>query len=790
MPRKHENQNIKIPVTLSRTLGVWEVTLLGIGALLGGGIFTLLGHAAGLAGGGLIFAILLGALISFLNLNSYVSLATTFPAAGGGYHWVREGLGDMQGFLSGWFSWMASSVACSLYAISFGLFAFEFVFSLIGLPLLGVSQESWKIIFTVFIILLFGLINYRGVALSGKIGGWISLSILSILILYILFGFKKIGSAPEVFTYNFFPLLPLGLGGVLQAAGLFYIAFEGSEIQAQAGEEAKDPARTLKIGFFSSWAIISVLYLLISLVIIGATDSSSIQSWKILGGYSERAIIESAKQFLPFGYILMVIGGLLANIAALNATIYSSSRVLFAMARDKFVWSRLGEMHEINLTPYRAIILSLAIIIIVSLFLPIKDIASAADFLFIALFSQLNLSYIELRRQKPEVKWQYVVPFGIILPLSAIILYVVLGISLFHVSPIGIYFTVFWFLMGLINYFSYTKVQERTNMENEIVYEHATRFREKLGYRIILSVVPDSNLYEFKSQIAFAMARQEDGELLILRVHEVPASLPLSAGFHSEQERRVLEKIEKSAIEKKFNVETRLSVARSIPDTILETVKMEKGDLLIMGWDGYTNTKGFIFGRKVDVVLHRTKCDFMVIKLVDLGNMNPVRGHTIETPADSAKPNRTSNGVKKILIPVSLDENPNLRFAGKVATALSNWFGGSITVLMVIPEKTGNLDYAKYYAVLEDRIRELKIKTALQPKIKLVRSDFIASSILKEAGHYDVVLMPASRGRITKAIRMGSIPEQVAKHCNKTVIMAKGHRGIVQPFFDYVKSRF
>ena len=384
----HEKNRI-VPVTLSRTLGVWEVTLLGVGALLGGGIFTLLGHVAGLSGGGVVLAMLLGALISFLNLNSYVSLATTFPEAGGGYLWVRQGLGELQGFFSGWTSWMAHAVACSLYAASFGLYAVEFFFSVIHFPSFGISFGIWAGIFTAAVVVLFSLINFRGVSLTGRVGGYISLTLLAILALYIIFGMKRIAVAPEIFQFNFSPLLPFGFLGVLQAASLFYIAFEGSEIQAQTGEEAKDPARTLKIGLFSSWAIIATLYLLISFVMVGATHDSG-PSWKILGEHADRALIESARQFMPLGHILMVLGGLLANIAALNATIYSSSRVLFAMGRDKFVWSRLGDMHETNKTPYRAVLLSMVAILFVALFLPIRDIAGAADILFIALFYSLT----------------------------------------------------------------------------------------------------------------------------------------------------------------------------------------------------------------------------------------------------------------------------------------------------------------------------------------------------------------------------------------------------------------
>lgn len=754
-----------IPITLSRTLGVWEVTLLGVGALLGGGIFTLLGHAAGLSGGGLVFSMILGAAIAFLNLNSYVALATTFPEAGGGYLWVREGIGDMQGFFSGWFSWMAHSVACSLYAASFGVFMAEFLFSLLGVPLNGFSYGAWQLIFSVSVILIFGLVNLCGVSLSGKIGGYISLIILAILAAYIIFGFRKIFLAPEILFNNFSPLLPFGIAGIMQASALFYIAFEGSEIQAQTGEEAKDPAKTLKRAMFGSWAVVSFLYILIAFVIIGATDNLGLPSWQILSSHSDRSIIESAKQFLPFGYILMIFGGLLANIAALNATIYSSSRVLFAMARDKFVWGGLARTHEINQTPYRAILLSLVAIVFVAVFLPIKDIASAADILFIALFLQLNIAYIELRRKKPEARWHYVVPFGPALPILAVIFYIILGFALFHVSPIAIYFTAFWFLLGLVNYLGYTKVEERETLEKEIMFAHATRFQEKLGYRVMLPVANEENWQEF-SKIAFVMAREEEGEVLVFRVHEVPQSLPMVVGFNTDHERRVLDKIETAAKAEKINIDTRLSAARSIPDAILATVEVEDGDLLIMGWDGYVNTKGFIFGRKVDVVLHRVKCDLAVIKFSKFPSF------------------------KNIFIPIAIDENPNLRFAGKVATAISKWNSSHITVGMVIPENTSTIKYGRYFALLEDHIKELKLKTGVEPEIKLIRSNNIASSIIKEARNHDVVILPASRGRITRAINMGSIPERVAKHCDKTIIMVKGHRGIVQPFFDYIRSRF
>lgn len=765
MERQQKSANTEIH--LARTLGIPEVALLGIGALLGGGIFTLLGTAAGLAGGGLVLAMLLGSGIALINLNSYVALATTFPAAGGGYRWIRAGLGDLNGFLSGWCSWMASAVACALYAVSFGFFLEEFIFGYVELSHAGLSGAAWKLIFTAGIILIFGFINYRGVKLSGKVGGAIAVTILAILGVFILFGAKEIAFVPELFEFNFTPFLPMGLAGVLQAAALFYIAFEGSEIQAQTGEEVENPAKVLKVGLFTSWAIISVVYVLISLIIVGATSGGGLPSHEFLGRAGERAIIEAAKQVMPFGYLVMLIGGLLANLGALNATIYSSSRVLFALGRDKLVFSWLGVMHPINFIPARALWFSILVILLVATTFPLTDIASAAVILFIALFIQLNVAYIQLRRREPEARWRYVVPFEPYLPMLAIILYIALGIALFHVSPLAIYFLLFWLLLGMVNYLGYTKQVEREDHDREVVYEHSMRFHPKSEYRVVLPVGGEGDWRRFLD-IASAMTREEGGDLIALRIHEMRKGQNVEDAFHSSREEQLLHEIEDDMAKKHLNLNTRIVRSESVPEAILETIAEENADLVLMNWDGDVNTKGFIFGRKVDVVLHRAKCDMLTVKLGSGEKMN------------------------RVFLPVAIDANPNLRFTGKVATALYRTFGSKITVAMVVPEDVRGKTDQYYRGVLEERVQELKMKIPGGVESKVIYSDYVASGILKSAGDaYDVVLLPAARGRISRAIGVGSIPEQVAKQCRrKTVLIAKGYRGITKPFLEYLAERF
>ncbi len=751
-------------IELARTLGIPEVVLLGIGALFGGGVFTLLGTAGGLAGGGLIFAMLLGSLIAFINLNAYVALATTFPQAGGGYHWVKDGLGDLSGFLSGWCSWMASSVACSLYAVSFGYFMYEFVFEFVGVTVPFGTQIGWQLLFSVGIILLFGLINYRGVHLSGKIGGAIAISILGILSAYIAFGMKHMLQNPELVSFNFTPLLPMGMAGVIQAAALFYIAFEGSEIQAQTGEEVENPARVLKVSLFASWAIVSIFYVLIAIVIIGATSGGTVPSWHLLGTLHERAIIESARQIMPFGYIILLVGGLLANIAALNATIYSSSRILFSLGRDRLVFAPLGVMHPVNYVPARALVVSIIAIIVISIFLPLKDIAGIADILFIVLFTMLNYAYIELRRQKPEAKWKYVVPFEPYLPLIAIVFYLMLGVALFHVSALAIYFLIGWILLGLVNYYAYAKRIEREDHAREVVYEHSTRFHPKSEYRVVLPV--GDNDWHIFSEIAGAMTKEEGGDLMALRIHEMKIGDNPQDAFHSKRDKRILEEIEEGMASQKLNIDTRIVASHSVAEAILETIVSENADLALLNWDGSVDTKGFIFGRKIDVVLHRAKCDLLTVKL------------------------GTEKNMKSIFIPVAVDFNPNLRFTGKVATALCHGFGSRVTVVMVVPEDVRGRSTHYYEKILAERIRELKIKTDSPIDSKLYYSDYLASGIVKASSGFDVVLLPAARGGITLAVGVGSIPEQVAKNTRRKMVMiAKGYRGAAQPFWDYLRDR-
>ncbi|MFQ5435747.1 MAG: amino acid permease, partial [Anaerolineae bacterium] len=225
-------------ITLSRTLGLLDITMIGVGAMIGAGIFVLTGIAAGEAGPALALAFLLNGIVTTFTALSYAELGSCFPEAGGGYLWVKEGLGGTQGFLAGWMSWFAHAVACSLYGLGFGRFAVEIIS--LGYPdILAYAQPVTLTVMTL-IVVLFAYINFRGASEAGAIGNIVTIAKVIILGVFIVVGVITVVRQPDlnVFTDNF---MPHNLGGIFIAMGLTFIAFEGYEIIAQSGEEVKNP---------------------------------------------------------------------------------------------------------------------------------------------------------------------------------------------------------------------------------------------------------------------------------------------------------------------------------------------------------------------------------------------------------------------------------------------------------------------------------------------------------------------------------------------------------------------
>jgi len=748
----------RVGVSLSRDLGLFDITMIGVAAMIGAGIFVLTGIAAGEAGPGLLLAFLLNGLITLLTAAAYAELGSSFPQAGGGYVWIREGLSTIFGFLSGWMDWFAHSLACSLYALGFGTYAARLL-SLGGLSLLGLPEPQAAILLAICMALLFGYINYLGASETGTVGNIVTLAKIAILAVFVLIGLRAMTN--QNWQRHFYPFLPRGLGGIFGAMGLTAIAFQGYEIVAQSGEEVKDPKRNIPRAIFLSVAIVVLIYLAVAFVALGAIDSGDLPTWLYLGEHAEVALVEVAKQLLPGGAAVIIIGGLMSTMSALNATIYSSSRVSFAMGRDRNLPSFFAQIHPKHRTPQWAIAVSTGLVILMVTTLPIKDVASAAGIMFLLLFMMVNVALISLRKKRPDLDRGYKVPWLPFVPLVAIGSQIFLAIYLFRLSPIAWYTTILWIAGGLLFYYAYASRTEAMEELFEIIHEEVVAVKE---YSVLIPVADEQQAHML-SILGSAIAKDQDGELFALHVVRVPLQLSLSEGRHFLREGKpLLEEVIRHAKQVDVPVHTMIRMGHDVGKAIIDTAIKRESNLILLGWPGYTESEDKAFGRVIDYISRNPPCDLAVVRF------------------------REREELRRILVPTA--GGPNASLALELAISQARQYEEqegiepTITALYVVRE--GNEERGKWAGkMLEQAIAPYDYPL----ETKVVTAPDVVTGILKEAEGYNLVILGATREGLFDQLPLGAIPRRVAEECPKTVIMVKRYQGPVRSWIRRVIIR-
>lgn len=740
-----------IEVTLSRDLGLFDVTMIGVGAMIGAGIFVLTGLAAGAAGPALVLAFFLNGVVATLTAMAYAELGSAFPEAGGGYLWVKEALGGTQGFLGGWMSWFAHAVAGSLYALAFGSFATE-LYLMAGLPTFGIDPEWFKLGFMTVIVATFTYINFRGASETGTVGNIITVTKVIILGLFCAFGLVAMFQHPEGWTNRFTEgFLPNGWTGVLVAMGLTFIAFEGYEIIAQSGEEIKNPKRNLPLATFISIGIVVVIYIVVAFVVIGAiTPPEGMRTYQFLGEKGEVAIVEAAAQVMPFGAIILLISALASTMSALNATTYSSSRVSFAMGRDYNLPKLFSKIHPLRHTPYWAITISGVFIVAMAWSLPIEDVAAAADLMFLFLFVQVNVSVMRLRLRRPDLDRGFITPFFPVIPILAIVAMIALAIFLYTFSPIGWYVAAAWIVGGLLLYWGYFTVVEEKERPKEILLEEVLVSKD---YSVLVPVATGGQA-RILGWIGAILAKNYDGEVLALNVARVPPQLELSEGRSFLREGRpALEAVIEQARQFDVPVHTMIRLSRDVAKAIRKTVYENASNLIVLGWPGYTNTAGRTFGSVIDHVVDNPPTDIAVVRY------------------------RKHRPLKAVLVPVA--GGPNSRRAVRMAVnmaSLAEAGPATVTVLRVVRQGAAEAEIVRAHQDMAHSVEGIHYEFNL----KVVEGNDVVESILQAAAGYDLIIIGASNEPFFKTMLVGSIPEQVALKAEVTTIMVKRRHGPVK----------
>lgn len=760
----------KPAIELARDMGLMHVTMIGVGAMIGAGIFVLTGLAAGVAGPALILVFAFNGFVTSLTAMSYAELGSCFPEAGGGYLWVKEALPQPNGFLSGWISWFAHAVACSLYAVAFGAFAVDLL-SIAGIDISRLFPHiasfephvmAAKLI-AVIVILLFVYINYRGAKEAGQAETFVTVVKIIVIGLFIGFGCFAIfsGKLSEPWQGHFSDFFQKGIQGIIIAMGLTFIAFEGYEIIAQCGEEVKNPKKNIPRSIFLSLLIVVPIYILVAFVALGAvTPEGNQTTWQYLGEKGELAMIEAAEHFMlgKLGRIIFLIGGLFSTMSALNATIYSSSRVSFAMGRDHNLPGIFGKIHSKKRTPHLAVFISGGLIVFMAAALPIEDIASATDAMFLLLFVFVNLAVINLRKNRPDLDRGFKVPLFPFIPILAIFLNLLLAVFLFFYRPLGVWVCVAYILIGIIIYYFYSSKKEfKAKAEPVILAEQPIFDLEPRPFHILVPVANEKTVEQLQ-RFATGIAHAYEADITVLNVIQVPAQLPPSEGRkYLSHARSLLSKAIDVAEDQGIPVYSLVKVTHNIPKAIIETCEERKTELMILGWEGKKPARDRVFGTILDEIILNTVCDIALV---------------CRSPAKDAK-------IKRVLIPVS-----SVRYAIlslKIAEAM---FMNQKTPVVLF-HATVREDVEK---VKQEYLEELqKLSEEIVPErfqILVRKTNRVAAAILEEAKEDDLIIMGAPEEGLVRRAFFGDLPAYIAKELDTPLILTKKYTGHVKSWFQ------
>ncbi len=372
-------------VSSERRIGFWEASAIGVGGMVGGGIFAVLGLAVELAGGGVPLAFALAGAVALLTSYSYAKLSVAFPSEGGTVHFLVTAFGP--GLFSGGLNillWLSYIVMLALYASAFGSYGASF-FS-------GAAQTTVKHVLVTLIVVAITGLNLMAAEVIGKAEDWIVATKLAILLLFIAVGVWSI-EAQRLSVTTWSPALQLLSGGMI-----IFVAYEGFELIANTAQDVRDPEHTLPRAFYVSVTFVIALYVTIAVVTVGNLSLSAIVDAK------DYALAEAARPFLgQAGFALIAVAALLSTTSAINATLYGAGRLSYTIARDgqlpreleRKVWRR----------PAEGLLITSALTVVAANLLDLSSISTVGSAGFLLIFAAVNGAAIRLSAKTGGRAW-------------------------------------------------------------------------------------------------------------------------------------------------------------------------------------------------------------------------------------------------------------------------------------------------------------------------------------------------------------------------------------------------
>ncbi|MER6683183.1 amino acid permease [Streptomyces olivaceoviridis] len=431
---------------LRRSLGLWQLTMISIGATLGTGIFVVLGDAVPKAGPAVTLAFVIAGLTALFSALSYAELAGSIPVAGSSYSYAYATMGELVAWVCGWCLVLEYGVSVAAVAVGWGEYLNELLDGTIGVTipaaLSSAPGEGGVINLPALVVVLLAMVLLLGGARESARANTIMVCVkIAALVLFCAIGVMGFKSG------NYADFMPLGITGVSAAGATLFFSYIGFDAASTAGEEAKDPKRDLPRAIMLSLIIVTALYVLVAAVAVGAWN------WKKFDG-SEAALagIMNDVSGQTFWGTLLALGAVISIASVVLTVLYGQTRILFAMARDGLVPKALGRIHPKTGAPrLNTVIVSLFCGALAAL-IPLGKLVDATSIGTLFAFGLVNMAVIVLRVRRPELERAFRVPFGPVLPVLG---FLFCAYNMFSLDTVTWVVFGCWMAAGLVFYFLY-----------------------------------------------------------------------------------------------------------------------------------------------------------------------------------------------------------------------------------------------------------------------------------------------------------------------------------------------
>ena len=747
---------------LAKDLGLLSALAVGIGTMIGAGIFVLPGVAAREAGPIVVISFLIGGAIAMVNALSVSELGTAMPKAGGAYYYINRALGPMFGSISGMGDWMGLAFASAFYCIGFGGYLADVLdgtvvpipglgdLALLPTIALGPLVLSDIQIGAVLAGIAFVTVNYIGAKETGGVQTVIVTLLLGILTVFAIAGFFSFEWSTVLVDDS---VAPLGYSELLPGTALVFVSYLGYAKIATIGEELKNPGRNLPIAIIGSVAIVMVIYAILVGLMVGIIPYDSISDETPMSHASE---IVFEGNLGAIGVVSITFAALLATASSANASILASARINFAMGRDKIVTDWLNEIHPRFATPYRSIAVTGAMILLFIVVLggDLEVLSKAASVLHLVVYALINVALIVFREADvPEYDPDFTVPFYPITPILGGVLSLGL-IAFMNTIEIALGLA---FVIGAVAWYG---IYARHETDREGVLSNyilsrseempdaavsAANVAKPSGGNDYTVVVPVSNPRTESQLLSLAsvVAKANDGIVKAVHIVEVPDQTPLAEGSEhvqriDEESQTLMKRVRASTETLDVPVDVHTVVSHRSFEEVFDVARREEADTVVMGWGSDRPWTAGRAERPLDELTHDLPCDFLVLN--DRG---------LETD--------------RVLVPTA--GGPDSDLSAEVSRYLRDQFDSEITLLYVADEQSE----AEGEAFLTEWAADHDLEDA---SIRIDTGD-VEDAIATAAEDHSLLIIGATeRGLLARLLR-GSLAYDVVNEVDCSVLLAE-----------------